>query len=61
MPSIYALVSESGEIKTKGFSILGIGNNNGWGIGPANGSFAIFYSGFFYLFVFGSYPVLSAS
>ncbi|MCL4452298.1 MAG: MFS transporter [Candidatus Thermoplasmatota archaeon] len=53
MPSIYALVSESSEIKTKGFSILRVGNNIGWGIGPAIGGFAIYYSGFFYLFVFG--------
>ena len=53
MPSIYALVSESSEIKTKGFSILRVGNNIGWGIGPAIGGFAIFYSGFYYLFVFG--------
>ena len=53
MPSIYALVSESSTIKTKGFSILRVGNNIGWGIGPAIGGFAIFYSGFYYLFVFG--------
>jgi MFS family permease len=31
MPSIYALVSESSTIKTRGFSILRVGNNVGWG------------------------------
>ncbi len=53
MPSIYALVSESSKIKTKGFSILRVGNNIGWGVGPALGGFAIYTSGFYYLFVLG--------
>ena len=52
-PGIYAIVSGSSEIKTKGFSMLRIGNNAGWGIGPAIGGFAIYYSGFYYLFLFG--------
>lgn len=53
MPSVYSIVSASSEIKTKGFSILRVGNNIGWGLGPAVGGFAIYSSGFYYLFLFG--------
>lgn len=53
MPSIYSIVSASSEVKTRGFSILRVGSNIGWGFGPALGGFAIFSHGFFYLFVFG--------
>ncbi len=52
-PAASAIVSHGSEIKLKGFSILRIGNNIGWGIGPAVGGFLIFVSGYFYLFVFG--------
>lgn len=53
MPSINSIVSESSEMKTRAFSVLRVGNNVGWGIGPAIGGFAISFSGFYYLFVFG--------
>ncbi len=53
MPALYSIVSASSEIKTKGFSFLRVGNNIGWGIGPAIGGFMIYSFGFYYLFVFG--------
>jgi MFS family permease len=53
MPAIYSIVSGSSEIKTKGFSVLRVGNNIGWGIGPAIGGFAVYSSGFYYLFLSG--------
>lgn len=53
MPATTALVSHASEVKLKGFSILRVGNNIGWGIGPAIGGFLISFSGYYYLFVFG--------
>ena len=53
MPATSALMSHSSEVKLKGFSILRIGNNIGWGIGPAIGGFLISGSGFYFLFLFG--------
>lgn len=53
MPATAAIVSKDSEVKLKGFSILRIGSNIGWGIGPAVGGFLISFSGFYYLFVFG--------
>ncbi len=52
-PATNAIVSESSTVKLRGFSILRIGNNVGWGIGPALGGFLIFGGSFFYLFLFG--------
>lgn len=52
-PAANAIISESSDVKLKGFSILRVGNNIGWGIGPAIGGFLISVSGFFFLFVFG--------
>lgn len=52
-PAANAIVSESSAVKLRGFSILRIGNNIGWGIGPALGGFLIFGGDFFYLFLFG--------
>lgn len=52
-PAASAIVSHGSEVKLKGFSILRIGNNIGWGIGPAIGGFLISFSGYYYLFVFG--------
>lgn len=40
-------------MKLRGFSILRIGNNIGWGIGPALGGFLIYSGSFYYLFLFG--------
>lgn len=53
MPATNALVSNSSDVKLKGFSILRIGNNIGWGIGPAAGGFLIFLYGFYDVFLFG--------
>lgn len=52
-PSIYSIVSASSEIKSKGFSALRIGANIGWGLGPAVGGFAVYFLGYYYLFIFG--------
>ncbi len=52
-PAASAIVSHGSEVKLKGFSILRIGNNIGWGIGPAIGGFLISFSGYYFLFVFG--------
>ena len=52
-PAANAIVSHSSDVKLKGFSILRIGNNIGWGIGPAIGGLLISVSGFYYLFMFG--------
>ena len=52
-PAANAIVSESSSVKLRGFSILRIGNNIGWGIGPALGGFLIYGGNFYYLFMFG--------
>ncbi len=52
-PASNALVSLSSDVKLKGFSILRIGNNIGWGIGPAVGGFILSYYPFSSLFVLG--------
>lgn len=52
-PAANALVSESSSVKLRGFSILRIGNNVGWGIGPALGGFLVLGNSFYYLFIFG--------
>ena len=52
-PAANAIVSESSSVKLRGFSILRIGNNIGWGIGPALGGFLIYGGSFYYLFLFG--------
>lgn len=51
-PSINALVSLSSTVNLKGFSILRVGNNIGWGFGPAIGGFLISAVGYRYLFLF---------
>lgn len=53
MPATTAIVSHASEVKLKGFSLLRVGNNIGWGIGPAIGGFLISFSGYYYLFIFG--------
>ena len=52
-PAANAIISESSSVKLKGFSILRVGNNVGWGIGPALGGFLIIGGSFYYLFLFG--------
>ncbi len=52
-PASNALISLSSDVKLKGFSILRIGNNIGWGIGPAVGGFILSYYPFSSLFVLG--------
>ena len=52
-PATNAIISESSSVKLKGFPILRIGNNIGWGIGPALGGFLILGGSFYYLFLFG--------
>ncbi len=52
-PAANAIISESSSVKLKGFSILRIGTNIGWGIGPALGGFLILGGSFYYLFLFG--------
>lgn len=52
MPATNAIVSQSSDVKLKGFSVLRIGNNIGWGIGPAIGGFLISLYGFYFLFLF---------
>lgn len=52
-PAVNAIVSQSSDMRLKGFSVLRIGANIGWGIGPAVGGFLISVTGFYYLFVFG--------
>lgn len=59
-PSIYSIVSSESEIKSRGFSILRVGNNIGWGFGPAIGGFAVYALGFYYIFVFGFLSVVAA-
>ncbi len=51
-PSSNALVSQSSQVQLKGFSILRVGNNLGWGFGPAIGGFILSFLGFQYLFYF---------
>ena len=45
-PSSNALVSRSSNVQLKGFSIMRVGNNLGWGFGPAMGGFILSYFGF---------------
>ena len=52
-PASNALISRSSDIQLKGFSILRVGNNIGWGFGPAIGGFIESFSGYHMLFVFG--------
>lgn len=52
-PAMNAIISASSDVKLKGFSILRIGNNIGWGIGPAIGGFLVYAQSFYYLFLFG--------
>lgn len=52
-PAASALVGNSSDVKLRGFSILRIGNNIGWGAGPAIGGFLILFYGFSSLFLFG--------
>ncbi|MCL4340978.1 MAG: MFS transporter [Candidatus Thermoplasmatota archaeon] len=52
-PATNALVSLSSNVKLRGFSILRIGNNIGWGIGPALGGFLLSYYPFWFLFAVG--------
>lgn len=54
-PSSNALVSNGSSIKLKGFSIIRIGNNLGWGLGPAIGGYLINTMGFGMLFVYCFY------
>jgi MFS family permease len=51
-PSSNALVSRSSNVQLKGFSILRVGGNLGWGLGPAIGGFLLSFYGFGYLFLF---------
>jgi MFS family permease len=51
-PSSNALISNSSSIQLRGFSIMRVGNNMGWGIGPAIGGFLLSFFGFSSLFVF---------
>lgn len=51
-PSSNALLSSSTEAKLKGFSILRVANNLGWGIGPAIGGFLISFGKFHSLFIY---------
>ncbi len=56
-PSSNALVSRSSSIQLKGFSIMRVGNNLGWGFGPAIGGFILSLYGFpgiFYFFMVAS-------
>jgi Arabinose efflux permease len=53
-PSSNALVSRASSVQLKGFSILRVGNNLGWGFGPAIGGFILSLYGFpgiFYFFM----------
>jgi MFS family permease len=52
-PASNALISRSSDIQLKGFSILRVGNNIGWGFGPAIGGFIESFGGYHLLFVFG--------
>ncbi|WMT49543.1 MAG: MFS transporter [Thermoplasmatales archaeon] len=51
-PSSNALVSRSSDVQLKGFSIMRVGNNLGWGFGPAMGGFILSYFGFPGIFYF---------
>ncbi len=51
-PSSNALVSRSSNVQLKGFSILRVGGNLGWGLGPAIGGVLLSFYGFGYLFLF---------
>ena len=54
-PSSNSLVSNSSAVQLKGFSIIRVGNNVGWGLGPAIGGYIINASGFESLFVYCFY------
>ncbi|MHB1439306.1 MAG: MFS transporter [Cuniculiplasma sp.] len=52
-PSSNALISRSSKVQLKGFSIMRVGNNLGWGFGPAIGGLLLSLYGFpgvFYFF-----------
>ena len=51
-PSSNALISRSSSVQLKGFSIMRVGNNLGWGFGPAIGGFILSYYGFHGIFYF---------
>lgn len=51
-PPSNALLSSSTDAKLKGFSILRVANNLGWGIGPALGGFLVSFYGYPSLFIF---------
>jgi MFS family permease len=51
-PSSNSLVSNDSNVKLKGFSIIRIGNNVGWGLGPAIGGYIINSLGFGILFTY---------
>ncbi len=51
-PSSNALVSTSSSVQLKGFSIMRVGNNLGWGFGPAIGGFLLSLYGFTGIFTF---------
>ena len=51
-PSSNALLSSSTDAKLRGFSILRVANNLGWGVGPAIGGFLISFGKFHTLFVY---------
>ncbi|MGP6206871.1 MFS transporter [Cuniculiplasma sp. SKW3] len=57
-PSSNALVSNDSSVKLKGFSIIRIGNNLGWGLGPAIGGYIINTTGFGFLFIYCFYMSL---
>ncbi len=52
-PAANAIVSLSSDFKLKGFSMLRVGSNIGWGLGPAIGGFVLSYYSFSSLFTIG--------
>lgn len=50
-PSLNALLALSSDKPLRSFSILRVGANIGWGIGPAAGGFVISYAGYSPLFI----------
>lgn len=52
-PASNAFISLSSDVKLKGFSMLRVGSNIGWGIGPAIGGFVLSYYPFSSLFKIG--------
>ena len=59
-PAANAIVSLSSDVKLKGFSLLRVGNNIGWGVGPAIGGFLISYTGFRVLFLFAAVMTMTS-